>query len=78
MNEEHINAVDRLMMLALKKAKKPLSTYQIAKNANISWSTANTHCYKLKSIGVLDMKRVRNHFGQTKVMWRAIDRGERG
>ncbi|MEA1924673.1 MAG: hypothetical protein U9M95_02280 [Candidatus Altiarchaeota archaeon] len=78
MDNEHINAVDRLMVLALNKAKKPLSTYQIAKNANISWSTANTHCYKLKSIGVLDMRRVKNHFGQTKVMWRVIDKRNRG
>jgi len=77
MDNEHINAVDRLMMLALNTAKKPLSTYQIAKNANISWSTANTHCYKLKSIGVLDMKRVKNHFGQTKVMWQVIDKRKR-
>ncbi|OYT27174.1 MAG: hypothetical protein B6U97_02200 [Candidatus Altiarchaeales archaeon ex4484_96] len=78
MDEDHINAVDRLILLAMKRVNKPLSTYQIAKNANISWSTANTHCYKLKSIGVLDMKRVKNHFGQTKVMWRALERKKRG
>ena len=69
MNEEHISAVDKLIVVALKKSNKPLSTYQIAKSANLSWSTANTHCYKLKSIGMLNMKRVRNHLGQTKVLW---------
>ncbi|RLI95646.1 MAG: hypothetical protein DRO92_01640 [Candidatus Altiarchaeales archaeon] len=74
LEEEHINAVDRIIMLALKKSKRPLSTYQIAKNANLSWSTANTHCYKLKSIGVLHMQRVRNHLGQTKVIWKLLDR----
>ncbi len=74
MDEEHINAVDRLIILALKKNNRPLSTYQVAKKANLSWSTANTHCYKLKSVGMLHMKRVKNHFGQTKVVWWLTDK----
>ena len=66
--EEEIMEVDRAILGAIKENKAPLSTYGIAKGANISWSTANTHCYKLKSMGVINAKK-ESRFGQSKVMW---------
>ncbi len=69
MNEEHLSTVDRLIVNALNKSRVPLSTYQIGKKVNISWSTANTHCYKLKALGKLNMEVMSNHLGQTKMLW---------
>ena len=70
MKEGHLSAVDRLIINTLKNSKKPLSTYQIGKRINISWSTANTHCYKLKAMGKIHMEIVKNHLGQIKMLWR--------
>ena len=69
MKEEHLSVVDRLIVNELRKSKRPLSTYQIGKKLNISWSTANTHCYKLKATGKVDMEVVNNHLGQRKMLW---------
>jgi len=55
----------------LKEAKKPLSTYEIAKRAKISWSTANTHCYKLKDQGVIEGElKVAEVGSGKKMMWK--------
>ncbi|RLI95203.1 MAG: hypothetical protein DRO92_02120 [Candidatus Altiarchaeales archaeon] len=70
MKDGHLSAVDRLIVNTLKNSKKPLSTYQIGKRINISWSTANTHCYKLKAMGKIRMEIVKNHLGQIKMLWR--------
>lgn len=43
--------VGEVILKLLKENKQPLSTYEIAKKIGISWSTANTHCYKLKDEG---------------------------
>jgi len=70
MKDEHFSAVDGLIVGALKASKAPLSTYQIGKKLKISWSTANTHCYKLQAMGHLNMDMITNHIGQTKMLWR--------
>lgn len=49
--------------------QKTLSTYQIAKEIKVSWSTANTYCYKLKSLGLVESKIEKPRFGREKVMW---------
>lgn len=67
-----MDRIDALIMEILKNSKNPLSAYMIAKEAKISWSTANTHCYKLKSVGLVDSRSVRSHFGQKKVFWSLI------
>ena len=72
MEEESLSPIDRLIIIALKSSKQPLSTYRIAKKANVSWSTANTHCYKLTSLGIVNRKGEKTHFGQKKVFWRLI------
>ncbi|MEA3255716.1 MAG: hypothetical protein U9Q22_07785 [Candidatus Altiarchaeota archaeon] len=74
MNEEiSLAPIDRLIVITLKSRGKPLSTYELAKETKISWSTANTHCYKLKSVGLVDRRSVRSHFGQKKVFWSLIE-----
>ncbi len=48
--------VGTVIQKVLKESKTPISTYEIAKLSKISWSTANTHCYKLKDMGLIDGK----------------------
>ncbi len=67
--EESLSPIDRLIIIALKSNGKALTTYQVAKQANLAWSTANSHCYKLKSLGLVNMKTVMSSFGQKKVFW---------
>ncbi len=60
---------DKEIVNLLKKAPK-LSTYQIAKKLNISWSTANIHCYKLKMVGKIDGSPEDSKFGMgEKMIW---------
>lgn len=60
--------VDQITQQILKKSKLPISTYELAKQANISWSTANIHCYKLKSEGKIKGKIEQANVGQGKKM----------
>ena len=60
--------VDRLIRDVLKK-EKSLSTYEIAKKIGISWSTANSHCYKLKAFGVIDCKDEETKLGMRRIVW---------
>ena len=64
-----LDKVDELIQSTLKESKKPLSTYEIAKYATLSWSTANTHCYKLKSFGILDGKYEEARIGIKRIIW---------
>ena len=65
-----LSDVDRLILDLLKKTGKPLSTYQIAKRAKITWPTANSHCYKLKSMNMIRNKQEKSKFGSNeKVVW---------
>ncbi len=59
----------KLILETLRKAKKPLSTYQVAKLAQLSWPTANSHCYRLKSSGVLDSKSDEVKIGVKRIIW---------
>lgn len=45
-----------IIQKVLKESKEPLSTYEIAKKAGISWSTTNIHCYKLKDDDIIGSK----------------------
>lgn len=60
--------VGEVVLKLLRDAKKPISTYEIAKKASISWSTANTHCYKLKDEGIIDGKLEMADVGSSKKM----------
>lgn len=69
MSKESIS-VDALTEQILARAERPLSTYEIAKMAKISWSTANVHCYKLKANGRLAAQEERADVGSgRKMLW---------
>ena len=65
-----LSDIDKKILNLLKKIKKPLSTYQIAKKVNVTWPTAISHCYKLKSMGLIESKLEESKFGpKEKVVW---------
>ncbi len=64
-----MSKTDDLIKSVLARSKRPFSTYEIAKIAGISWSTANMHCYKLKSEGIADCKEEEGKTGAKKVIW---------
>ena len=67
---EMMDEIDELIESVLKKAGKPQSTYQVAKDTGLSWSTINVHCYKLKSMGVLGGRLETAKIGQRKkLLW---------
>jgi len=70
------NSKDEDILRLLKKVSTPLSTYQIAKALNISWSTANLHCYKLKTIGKIDGTSSESKFGLGEKMVWWVGKGE--
>lgn len=54
----------------LEESKDSLSTYEIAKKTNLSWSTVNIHCYKLKDQDVLNCKVKMAEVGSgKKILW---------
>jgi predicted transcriptional regulator len=69
MTEISLSKVDKLIRNVLMKSDKPLSTYEIAKKTDLSWSTANTHCYKLKSFGIVNGKNEETKTGMKRVVW---------
>jgi ribosomal protein S25 len=61
--------LDSLIQDVLRKSRKPLSTYELAKKTGVSWSTANIHCFKLKTAGVVK-NRVEQRLGsRMRVIW---------
>ena len=64
-----LNKVDELILDVIKKSDHHLSTYEISKIAKISWSTTNTHCYKLKSYGFIDGENKEVKIGMKRMIW---------
>jgi len=64
-----LDKIDQLIQNVLTEYKKPLSTYELAKTANISWSTTNAHCYKLMSFGIIDGKNEELRIGIKRIVW---------
>ena len=64
-----LNQSDKLIKRALSRSSGPLSTYDIAKKTEISWSTAITHCYKLKAFGVIDGRDEDIKTGSKRTVW---------
>ena len=56
-------------IVKLLRRERLLTTYQIAKKLQISWSTANSHCYKLMSLNKLSCRREKSKFGLERVVW---------
>lgn len=72
MNDNGIvsDRIDDMIVAVLTGSDKPLTVYKIAKEAGLSWATANMHCYKLKSTGVLLDNTFELGVGQKKVFWK--------
>ena len=64
-----LDRVDECIMGVVSKSEKPLTIYKIAKESGISWATVNTHCYKLKSQGVLNDTAFESGPGRKSVFW---------
>jgi predicted transcriptional regulator len=56
MEGKGLSPVDKVIINVLKEANAPLSTYEIAKRAEVSWATTNTHCFKLAFLGLIEGK----------------------
>ncbi len=69
MDENEFDRIDEFIVDILTKSSEPLTTYKIAKKAGIAWSTANIHCYKLKSMGVLKESIETPEYGRKQVIW---------
>jgi len=61
--------LDSVIQNVLVRSKKPLSTYEIAKKTGVSWSTANMHCFKLKTQGIFKNKSESSIGRRKKVIW---------
>ncbi len=62
--------VSEMIIKALRESSEPVSTYELAKRLGISWSTANTHCYKLKDAGKIDNNEIVQKIGAgKKIVW---------
>ena len=63
------DTLDSVIQTVLVRSKKPLSTYEIAKKTGVSWSTANMHCFKLKTQGIFKNKSESSIGRRKKVVW---------
>lgn len=67
--KNELSPIDKVIVNVIKGERKPVSTYKLAKETKLSWSTVNSHCYKLKSFGILEMSSKKTPFGQKKMLW---------
>ncbi|MFB6075525.1 MAG: winged helix-turn-helix transcriptional regulator [Candidatus Aenigmatarchaeota archaeon] len=51
-SKEDINEIDDEILRTLTNESEPISTYEVAKKVDVSWSTANTH---LKDLQIMDL-----------------------
>jgi len=70
MQTDELDRIDELIVDILTKSDKPLTTYKLAKKANVAWSTVNIHCYKMKSMGLLSEKYINPEHGRKKIIWK--------
>ena len=69
-----IDSVDRRILEILRNSKHSMSTYEIAKKGGFSWSAANAHCYKLKSMGLIEGYIEEVYIGKMRTLWTIGDR----
>ncbi len=72
MEDEELDRIDELVIDILTKSDKPLTTYKIAKEAGVSWSTVNIHCYRLKSMDMLREEVVNHEHGRKRIYWELV------
>ena len=77
MDASKLSEMDENILKILRESPEPLSTYEIAKKINISWSTANIH---LKNLQLKEMVKNREDMIKSKrrlIWWveqRTIDK----
>ncbi len=74
--KDMMDDIDELIVSTLGQKDEPMSTYKIAKQTGLSWSTINTHCYKLKSLHVIDGRLEAAKIGQRKKLLWWVDKKE--
>ncbi len=68
-----LGKADKIILKLLKKSERALSTYEIAKLLNLSWATANVHCYKLMSFGAISGRNEEVKIGMRRIVWTLTD-----
>ncbi len=58
----------RILKVLSKGGLDSVSTYQIAKKANISWSTTISHCYKLMISDIVEGEEIESNFWNEKAI----------
>lgn len=66
-----MKSVDLVIMEVLSTNETEISTYEIAKQLNISWDTVKRHCYKMKAERLIKMREAIPEVGEgKKMLWR--------
>ncbi len=67
-SEEKLPKIDKEILELLTKEGEPISTYEVGKRIDISWSTANTHLMNLQIKGLVESEE-RESKGKKSRMW---------
>jgi len=67
--DENTPNVDERILQVLRESGKPLTTYQIAKKAKVSWSTANVHLKDLQLRNLVKSKEDVIKSRKSKIWW---------
>ncbi|NOQ55516.1 MAG: hypothetical protein GQ477_01780 [Nanohaloarchaea archaeon] len=68
-----LGKADKIILKLLTMSERALSTYEIAKKLNLSWATANVHCYKLMSLGAISGRNEEVKIGMRRIVWTLTD-----
>lgn len=67
--KEEVSGIDREIIEKLTNTGEELSTYRIAKDIDVSWSTANSHLKDLQIKGLVESKQKISEGKKTRVWW---------
>ncbi|MFP4045786.1 MAG: winged helix-turn-helix transcriptional regulator [Candidatus Aenigmatarchaeota archaeon] len=67
--EEEVSGTDREILEVLTKSGEKLSTYRIAKEVDVSWSTVNTHLKDLQIEGLVESEKGVSGGKKTRLWW---------
>ena len=65
-----LSEIDKRILQVLKNNMRAMSTYELAKEGKFSWSSANVHCYKLKSMGLIEGYTEEICLGKIRNLWK--------
>lgn len=61
--------IDERIVRLLTNQDEPISTYRVANEVDVSWSTANTHLKDLQIEGMVESKEVISKGKKSRVWW---------